>query len=67
MEIHFRDRRRTPSTDTMHSIMTDPRQTGKTQWVHYQLAYSFVWILKYQRRIHSGEVNAACKALLAKY
>ncbi|CAI9085664.1 protein of unknown function [Candidatus Methylacidiphilum fumarolicum] len=47
--------------------MTDPRQTGKTQWVHYQLAYSFVWILKYQRRIHSGEVNAACKALLAKY
>ncbi|WP_134373246.1 IS200/IS605 family transposase, partial [Candidatus Methylacidiphilum fumarolicum] len=46
--------------------MADTLQTGKTRWAHYQIAYHFVWIPKYRRRILSGEVDAACKALLAE-
>lgn len=41
--------------------MTDTLQTGKTRWSHYQIAYHFVWIPKYRRKILTGEVNAVVK------
>ncbi|MHB8253173.1 MAG: IS200/IS605 family transposase [Acidiferrobacter sp.] len=46
-------------------------QTGKTRWTHYQIAYHFVWIPKYRRKIFTGEGEAlwaawpmACKKLI---
>jgi len=41
-------------------------QTGKTRWTHYQIAYHFVWIPKYRRRILTGAVQKACKELVAE-
>jgi len=39
----------------------DTLQTGKTRWSHYQIAYHFVWIPKYRRRILTGEVEHVVK------
>ena len=41
-------------------------QTGKTRWTHYQIAYHFVWIPKYRRRILTGAVQKACKELVSE-
>ncbi|AWP25028.1 IS200/IS605 family transposase [Acidiferrobacter sp. SPIII_3] len=40
-------------------------QAGKTRWTHYQIAYHCVWIPKYRRKILTGEVEGACKRLIA--
>ena len=39
-------------------------QTGKTRWTHSSIAYHFVWIPKYRRKILTGEVQKATKDLL---
>ncbi len=36
-------------------------QQGKTRWSHYQIAYHFVWIPKYRRKILTGEVEQVAK------
>lgn len=41
--------------------MKDTLQVGKTRWNHYQIAYHFVWIPKYRRRILVGDVQKATK------
>jgi len=41
-------------------------QTGKTRWTHYSIAYHFVWIPKYRRKILTGEVQKATKELLTE-
>ena len=41
-------------------------QTGKTRWTHYQIAYHFVWIPKYRRKILTDEVETACKMLISE-
>lgn len=41
--------------------MTDTLQVGKTRWTHYQIAYHFVWIPKYRRRILLGDVQKVTK------
>lgn len=41
--------------------MNNTLQTGKTRWSHYQIAYHFVWIPKYRRRILTDDVAAATK------
>jgi putative transposase len=41
--------------------MTDTLHSGKTRWTHYQIAYHFVWIPKYRRRILLGDVQKATK------
>lgn len=46
--------------------MNDTLQIGKTRWTHYQIAYHFVWIPKYRRKVRAGEAEAACKALIAE-
>jgi putative transposase len=42
----------------------DTLPSGKTRWSHYQIAYHFVWIPKYRRRILTGEVQVAAKAAI---
>lgn len=37
---------------------------GKTRWTHYQIAYHFVWIPKYRRKVLVGEVEADLKRLI---
>ncbi|WP_366145714.1 IS200/IS605 family transposase [Acidiferrobacter sp.] len=44
--------------------MNGTLQAGKTRWTHYQIAYHFVWIPKYRRKIFTGEVEVACKTLI---
>lgn len=39
----------------------DTLQTGKTRWSHYQIAYHFVWIPKYRRKILIGGVEVTIK------
>lgn len=46
--------------------MNDTLQTGKTRWAHYQIAYHFVWIPKYRRKILVGEVEIAIKRTIAE-
>lgn len=41
-------------------------QSGKTRWTHYNIAYHFVWIPKYRRRILTGEVQAETKRLISE-
>ena len=41
-------------------------QTGKTRWADYSIAYHFVWIPKYRRKILTGEVQKATKDLLTE-
>jgi len=38
-------------------------QVGKTRWTHYQIAYHFVWIPKYRRKILVQEVERETKRL----
>lgn len=45
--------------------MNDTLQVGKTRWSHYQLAYHFVWIPKYRRRILMGDVQKVVKEAIA--
>lgn len=40
-------------------------QSGKTRWAHYSIAYHFVWIPRYRRRILTGEVQAETKRLIS--
>jgi putative transposase len=44
-----------------YTAMADTLQVGKTRWAHYQIAYHFVWIPKYRRRILLGDVQKATK------
>ena len=39
-------------------------QSGKTRWTHYQIAYHFVWIPKYRRKILVQEVEQETKRLI---
>jgi len=39
-------------------------QEGKTRWTQYSIAYHFVWIPKYRRKILTGEVQKATKELI---
>ena len=41
-------------------------QAGKTRWIHYSIAYHFVWIPKYRRKILTGAVSTATKDLLTE-
>jgi putative transposase len=41
--------------------MNNTLQVGKTRWTHYQIAYHFVWIPKYRRRILMGDVQKVTK------
>lgn len=41
-------------------------QEGKTRWAHYSIAYHFVWIPKYRRKILTGAVQKATKELLTE-
>lgn len=41
-------------------------QEGKTRWTQYSIAYHFVWIPKYRRKILTGDVQKATKELLAE-
>lgn len=41
-------------------------QPGKTRWANCAIAYHFVWIPKYRRRILTGEVWKATRELLAE-
>jgi putative transposase len=43
---------------------TDSLQVGKTRYSHYSIAYHFVWIPKYRRRILTGEVQKETKRLI---
>lgn len=45
--------------------MSEALPSGKTRWSHYQIAYHFVWIPTYRRRILTGEVQQAAKAAIA--
>lgn len=44
--------------------MSHTLQANKTRWSHYQIAYHFVWIPKYRRKILVGEVQKATKAAI---
>lgn len=46
--------------------MNDTLQSGSTRWSTYQIAYHFVWIPKYRRRILTGTVALAVKEALAR-
>lgn len=37
---------------------------GKTRWTHYQIAYHFVWIPKYRRKVLTGAVEKELKSLI---
>jgi putative transposase len=37
---------------------------GKTRWSQYQIAYHFVWIPKYRRKVLTGEIEKELKRLL---
>ncbi len=39
-------------------------QSGNTRWTHYNIAYHFVWIPKYRRRILTGAVQMKTKRLI---
>jgi putative transposase len=41
-------------------------QEGKTRYAVYSIAYHFVWIPKYRRKVLTGEVQAETKRLLAE-
>jgi putative transposase len=43
----------------------DTLQHGKTRWSHYQIAYHFVWIPKYRRKILTEEVEVVTKRAIA--
>lgn len=37
---------------------------GSTRWAHYQIAYHFVWIPKYRRKVLTGEIEVTFKTLI---
>lgn len=39
-------------------------QEGKTRWTHYSIAYHFVWLPKYKRKVLLGEVEVETKRLI---
>jgi putative transposase len=39
---------------------------GKTRWTHYQIAYHFVWIPKYRRKVLAGAVETELKRLIGE-
>jgi len=39
-------------------------QAGKTRYTHYSIAYHFVWLPKYRRRVLTGEVQVEVKRLV---
>ena len=41
-------------------------QSGKTRWAQYSIAYHFVWIPKYRRKILTGDIQKAAKELIAE-
>lgn len=41
-------------------------QTSKTRWCHYNIAYHFVWIPKYRRKVLTGEVQKETKRLIGE-
>jgi putative transposase len=49
-----------------HRLSTTDSQVGKTRWTHYSIAYHLVWIPKYRRKVLVGEVEEACKQLIAE-
>ena len=46
--------------------MSNTLQAAKTRWAHYSIAYHFVWIPKYRRRILLGDVQTATKAAIGE-
>ncbi len=42
----------------------DNDSKGSTRWAHYQIAYHFVWIPKYRRKVIVGEVESSLKGLI---
>lgn len=46
--------------------MHDTLQHGKTRWSHYSIAYHFVWIPKYRRRILRDDVQKVAKQAIGE-
>ena len=44
----------------------DTLQRGKTRWTQYCIAYHFVWIPKYRRKVLVGEVEESAKRSIAQ-
>ena len=44
--------------------MTSGLQEGRTRWTRYSIAYHFVWIPRFRRRILTGEIQKAFKEIL---
>jgi putative transposase len=44
--------------------MSDTLQSGKTRWSHYQIAYHFVWIPKYRRKVLTDEVQTVVRSAI---
>lgn len=44
--------------------MSENSAQGKTRYTHYAIAYHFVWLPKYRRKVLFGEVNEECKRLI---
>ena len=45
-------------------MMTSGLQDGKTRWAHYSIAYHFVWIPRFRKRVLTGEIQKAFKEVL---
>ena len=49
----------------MKTIQTSKNRTkSSTRWTHYEIAYHFVWVPKYRRRILLGDVRKETRHLL---
>lgn len=44
--------------------MKTEMQTGKTRWCHYNIAYHFLWIPKYRRKILTGDIQKRTKEII---
>lgn len=45
-------------------MMTGGLQDGRTRWTRYSIAYHFVWIPKFRRRVLTGDIQKAFKEIL---
>ena len=45
-------------------MMINGLQDGRTRWTRYSIAYHFVWIPRFRRRILTGEIQKAFKKIL---
>jgi putative transposase len=45
-------------------MMLEGLQEGRTRWTHYSIAYHFVWIPRFRRRVLTGEIQKAFKKIL---